>query len=372
MVRYPIMPLSSSQSTPLSVLADDLAALAGEKSSEKRVELLRRIADAYAAHADHGMTAEQYLFNEVVSRLIDKMAAPDRASASATLAGMPSLPDALVRRLATDTDIDVARPIIRDYAAIPEPVLVDVANTASQEHLRVIAGRMLVTPPVTDAVVSRGDRTVVGILAGNAGAQFSDGGMRRLIDKAKGDSDLQARLVARKDLSLAAVGRLLPLITDELASRLRDKVPDVSEEKVAPHLADWLADRQKSVERTAAFITGIRNGDLKANEVVGKLLAGRRLYDTATVLASVLDLEPDYTFAVLAGCSPQSALLLMRAAGLTWPVVYAFVKLREAKAGLYGYKSPPSREEYLALDAAAAQRVLRFMKVRRVAGINAA
>jgi len=366
------MPISSSQPTPLSVLADDLASLAGEKSSEKRVELLRRIADAYAAHAEPSMTAEQYLFNEVVAKLIDKMAGPDRATASTTLSAMRNLPDALVRKLATDADIDVARPIIRDYEAIPEPVLIHVANTASQDHLRLIAGRILVTPPVTDAVVARGDRTVVEILAGNAGAQFSDRGMRRLIDKSKGDRDLQARLVARKDLSLAAVGRLLPIVTEELASRLRDKVPDVTEESVAPHLADWLADRQKSVERTAAFVTGIRNGDLKVNDIVAELFAYRRLYDAATVLASVLDLKEDYTFAVLAGCSPQSALLLMRAAGLTWPVVDAFVKLREAKAGLYGYQMPPSREEYLALDAAAAQRVLRFIKVRRVAGSNAA
>lgn len=50
--------------TPLSMLAEDLAALAGEKSSEKRVELLRRIADAYAAYAVPGITPEQYLFNE--------------------------------------------------------------------------------------------------------------------------------------------------------------------------------------------------------------------------------------------------------------------------------------------------------------------
>lgn len=308
----------------------------------------------------------------MISKLIDKIAGPDRATASATLAAMPNLPDALVRKLATDTDIDVARPIIRDYAAISEPVLIHVANTGSQDHLRAIAGRILVTPPVTDAVVERGDRSVVGILAGNSGAQFSDLAMRRLIDKAKGDSDLQARLVARKDLSLAAVQRLLPIVTDELAARLRDQVPDVNAEKVAPHLAEWLADRQKSAERTAAFVTGIRNGDLNVNEVVAELFASRRLYDAATVLASVLDLEQDYTFGVMAGCSPQSALLLMRAAGLSWPVVHAFVKVREAKAGLYGYQTPPSREEYLALDAAAAQRVLRFMKVRRVAGGSAA
>jgi len=366
------MSVPSSQPTPLSALAEDLASLAGEKSSQKRVELLRRIADAYAAHAEPGMTAEQYLFNEVVAKLIDKIAGPDRAAAATTLAAMPNLPDGLVRKLATDADFDVAHPIIRDYAAIPEPILIDVAKTGSQAHLRVIAGRAEVTPPVTDVVVERGDRSVVGILARNEGAQFSDRGMSRLIDRAKTDGDLQARLVERKDLSLAAIGRLLPIITDELAKRLRDKVTGVSDATVVQHLADWITDRQKSVERTEAYIVGIRKGDLNINDVVGELIAHRRLYDTATVLAAVLDLETDYTFNVLAGCSPQSALLLLRAAGLNWSVVDAFLKLRDAKAGLYGYQKPPTREEYLALDAAAAQRVLRFMKVRQTAGGHAA
>ncbi|WP_168192792.1 DUF2336 domain-containing protein [Undibacter mobilis] len=355
----------------LSALADDLAALAGEKSSTKRVELLRRIAEAYAAHAEPGMTAEQYLFNEVVSKLIDKIAGPDRAAASSTLAAMPSLPDGLVRRLATDADVDVARPILSDYAAMPERVLIDVAKTGSQDHLRVIAGRTQVTPPVSDVVVERGDITVVGILAGNAGAQFSDRGMRRLIDKAKGDGDLQARLVERKDLSLAAIGRLLPIITDDLAKRLRDKI-EGAEVTLVQHLADWITDRQKSVERTEALIVGIRKGDLKVSDIVGELVSHRRLYDAATVLASALGLDADYTFNVLSGPSPQSALLLMRAAGLSWPVADAFLKLRAAKAGLYDYQTPPTRDEYLALDAAAAQRVLRFMKVQQTAGGHAA
>lgn len=363
---------SSSPSTPLSALAEDLATLASEKSSQKRVELLRRVAEAYAAHAEPGMTAEQYLFNEVVSKLIDKIAGPDRAAASETLAAMPSLPDGLARRLATDADINVAGPIIAGYAAMPERVLIDAARTGSQAHLRLIAERPKVTPPVTDVVVERGDSSVVRLLARNDGAQFSDRGMRRLIDKAKGDGELQAHLVERKDLSLAAIGRLLPIITEELAARLRMKASEISETSVVEHLAEWIADRKKTVERTEAYVIGIRKGDLNVNDIMAELISNRRLYDAATVLASVLELDAEYTFGVLAGSSPQSALLLMRAAGLSWPVADAFLKLREAKAGLYDYQAPPTREEYLALDACAAQRVLRFMKVRQAAGGHAA
>lgn len=357
---------------PLATLAEDLASLAAERAPDKRVELLRRVACAYAAYAEPGITAEFYLFNEVVSKLVDKIAGADRAAAADTLAAMPRLPDSLVHRLASDADIDVARPVIRDYQAMPEAILLDVARNGSQDHLRVIAARDQVTPPVTEVVVKRGDRSVMQILAGNSGARFSDAGMRGLIAKAKHDLDLQSLLVDRNDLSLAAVERLLPIVTEALARRLCGKVGVVSEDAVMPHLSAWLDDRTRNAERTRTFIAGLRNGDLQASDVFRELFAQGRLYDAAAVLASHLELNCDYTFGVLAGSSLHSAMLLMRAAALPWTVVEAFLKLRHDKADLFDCGSAPKRADYLALDAAAAKRVLRFAKVRHSAGGTAA
>ncbi|KQZ00375.1 hypothetical protein ASD45_05515 [Pseudolabrys sp. Root1462] len=352
----------------LSILAEDLASLAAERAPDKRVELLRRIALAYATYAEPTLTAELYLFNEVVSKLIDKLSGADRAAASASLAGMVRLPVQIVRRLATDADIDVARPMIRDYKAVPEGVLVDVARTGSQDHLRAIAGRDEVTPPVTEVVAERGDASVVRILAGNNGARFSDAGMRRMIARAGNDVDLQALLVDRKDLSLAAVERLLPIVTEELARRLCERTPTLNEAAVLPHLAEWLADRSRNAEQTRAYAAGLRNGDLRPCDVFCELFAQGRLYDASAVLASLLNLGCDYTFGVLAGSSLQSALLLMRAATLPWVVVDCFLKMRQTKTELHRYGSTPTRVDYLALDAGAAQRVVRFAKVRQSAG----
>lgn len=361
---------TASLNDPSFTLADDLASLAAERSSDKRVELLRRIAEAYATHAEPPVATERYLFNEVISKLVDKLRGSHRVIASDTLAAMKNLPGDLVRSLASDADIAVAQPMIRDYKAMPEPILVDIARTGSQEHLRVIAARDQVTPPVTDVVVERGDNTVVGILAANNGAQFSDAGMRRLVGKAREDRHLQALLVDRKDLSLTAVEDLLPMINEELARRLCANAARANNAVVKKYLAEWLAERKKNAERTDAYIAGIRKGDLNAGDVLRGLLAQGRLCDVATVLASVLSLDRDYTFGVLAGSNLQSALLLMRAATLSWPVAEAFLKLREAKAAQYEYRTPPTRAQYLALDAGAAQRVVRFAKVRQVTAAN--
>src|SRR3569623_380831 len=120
---------------------------------------------------------------------------------------------------------------------MPEGVLVDMARSGSQDHLRAIAAREEVTPPVTDVVAERGDASVVRIIAGNGGARFSDAGMRRMIDKAKHDRTLQALLVERQDLSLAAVEYLLPMISGELANRLGGQAGGAADAAMVAHLA---------------------------------------------------------------------------------------------------------------------------------------
>ena len=364
------MPADAAQEESLATLAQDLASLAAERSADKRVELLRRISGVYAGRAACAPTAERYLFNDVVCKLVDKIAGADRASASGTLAAMSNLPETVVRKLAGDADIAVAAPMIRDYKGMPEGMLVDLARNGSQDHLRIIAARDEVTPPVSDVVAERGDASVVRVLARNGGARFSDSGMRRMIAKAERDPHLQALLVERKDLSLAAVDYLLPMISDELASRLGSGAGAVTDATLVTHLAQWLEDRKRNVERTQAYVVGLRNGDLQASDVLRDLFAAGRLFDAATVLASVLVIDGGHAFGILAGQSLQSALLLLRAAGLPWPVAELFLKLRRAKAAHYEFGSMPSRAEYLVLDAGAAQRVLRFAKVRQTAAAS--
>jgi hypothetical protein len=353
-----------------STLAADLAALAAEPTSEKRLELLRRITDAYVAHADQCTPAEQYLFNEVVTQLVDRIDSAGRALAATKLSQLAKLPHGVAERFANDSDIAVARPIIHDYRGLSERTLIDVAKTGSQAHLNVIAGRATVTPPVSDVVVTRGDREAVMTLAANRGAQFSDFGMDKLIDKAGGDGDLQALVVARADLSLVAIGRLLPVISDELAGRLRDVSVNIDDAAVERHLNDWAIDRQKNVARTDAYIEGIRKGDLNTDDIILELVTRKRLLDAATVLAAILDLDRYYTFNLLTGGNIESALLLLRAVGLSWLVADAFVKLRIAKAGLFDHEALPDRQDYFAIDVAAAQRVVRFMKVRRAVKVG--
>lgn len=361
------MPWRAKFKTTYSDLARDLMALASEQSSDKRVELLHRITDVYLHGPDQHTTAEKYLFEEVVSRIVDKLGASHRAYASEQLAQLKDVPEELVDRLASDRDIEVAGPFIRNYGKISERTLLRVAKDGSQDHLEAIANRPVLTPPVTDVVVVRGNEKVVHALARNDGAQFSEAGMNSLVGRSENDAALQSMLVERPDLTPAAVARLLPMISSELAGRLRGVAVEIDDAVVEAHFSDWMKDRKRNAERTAACISGLRKGDLRISDVVIEFVRSRRLLDAATVIAAMIDLDRDHTFQILTGGKYEPVLLLMKSVSLTWPAVDGFLKLRHAKTGAGAMETYPQRLDYDAIDSSTARRVVRFMKVRRAA-----
>ena len=361
------MPWRAKFKTTYSGLARDLMSLASEQSSEKRVELLHRITDVYLHGPDQHTTAEKYLFEEVVSQIVDKLGASHRASASAQLAQLKNVPEELVDRLASDRDIEVAGPFIRGYEKISEHTLLRVAKDGSQDHLEAIANRPVLTTPITDVVVVRGNKKVVHTLARNGGAQFSEAGMTNLVGRSENDAVLQAVLVERSDLTPAAVAQLLPMISSELADRLRGVAIEIDGAAVEAYFGEWMKDRKRNFERTEACISGIRKGDLRISDVVIEFVRSRRLLDAATVIAAMIDLDRDHTFQILTGGKYETVLLLMKSVSLTWPAVDGFLKLRHAKTGGSAAESYPKRLDYDAIDAMAARRVVRFMKVRRAA-----
>ena len=208
---------------------------------------------------------------------------------------------------------------------------------------------------------------MVRTLAGNKGAQFSSEGMDALIGKAQKDGVLQERIVSRTDLSIETVGKLLPMISEDMAARLGNRTIGFEGAAMRRPFTDWMRDRNKNAAVVDGYIDGIRKGGLKLNDVVIELIRNKRLLDAATVLSAMVYLDRNYTFGILTKGSVQSTMLLLKSMQLSWPVVDSFFKLRRAKTGIDEMDGAVERHEYEAIDLATAQRIVRFMKIRRTA-----
>src|SRR5436305_286858 len=77
------------------------------------------------------------------------------------LARVPNAPAGVIRMLAFDAAIEVARPGLRGYERLAEHDLVANASSKGQLHLAAISERTSLSEAVTDVLVARGDRQVV-------------------------------------------------------------------------------------------------------------------------------------------------------------------------------------------------------------------
>src|SRR6478752_4019365 len=201
------------------MLLDRLSGLAEERSSERRIELLREITDLFLDDVEGHSTNEMALFDDVMTRIADDVSQTARAELAERVSAIPRAPKALLLRLAGDV-IGVARAVLRRSPALTDDDLETLAKSKSNAHLLAISGREALSPRVTDVLVERGDTAVVERVAENQGARFSPRGYATLVERAAESEELQMRLAMRRDLDDAAVTALIPALSEKVLQHL--------------------------------------------------------------------------------------------------------------------------------------------------------
>ena len=352
----------------------ELTKIAAERSPEKRLELLHRVTDLYFEGVGEHTTSESYLFNEIMERIVDMFSREMKREVSASLAILPEFPSTIVRKLADDEDVEVARPVLRNALSLTEDDLIRLAQRGSQAHLTAIAGRATVPEKVTDVLIDRGDREVVHTVTANHGARFSDYGMGRLIEKCEEDVDLRELLVERPDLSPQTVEKLVPILSESLTMKLAERGHDV-DGRLSPDViaqlrqrfAAQLKQRKENILQVSLIVDQIRLGKMKLDDAVRQVAEAGRLLDVAALLAAFVRLERDQVFQQIYRGQLQTVLIICRSLDLTWPTLDAILAVRAAKQQARYFSDPTVRRDYEAVDPLIAQRAIRFLRVRQVA-----
>jgi hypothetical protein len=118
----------------------------------------------------------------------------------------------------------------------------------------------------------------------------------------------------------------------------------------------------KNISQIMRSIERIRAGSEQLDGVLAMFAKEARLLDVATVIASLSGLDPDYGFGIVTQGHTQSVLILLRALDVGWPTAKLVLKLRLDKFGESLCGPMVDEADYLAMDIAAAQRVIRFLK----------
>lgn len=178
---------------------ESLARLAVENSDEGRQQLLREVTDLFMEAPQFLNEKEIAYFGEIMGRIVVDVETMVRRHLAERIAAVGNAPVDLIRSLAND-QIEVALPVLVSSDVLKEDELIQIVKKQSQEHLKAISMRATVTEKVTDALVVKGNDSVLETLAGNNGARFSRNGMETIVKRAENNDSLNKALVVRNDM----------------------------------------------------------------------------------------------------------------------------------------------------------------------------
>jgi uncharacterized protein (DUF2336 family) len=357
---------------------EDLLELAREPSSEKRSALLRRITDLFYDGVSERNVSENALFEEIVLRVLRDADTDGRAGLSESVAENPHVSRRIILRLAADA-IAVARPVLERSPVLRDEDLLDITGSGSDEHLQAISRRKTLSELVTDALLERGSRLVLQLLAGNAGARFSMQGFGELVHRARNDETLQYELATRADLPQQVVDSLSRLLSDKLRQTLRtmglnapDALAPALLETLHLRLSSTLSDRDRETREISTIIRDIAAGTSIVDREILPLARADRAYDIAMIVGELANVDHATAMKAITGPNEEPMVVLFRSLDVSWETFEAVLQLRAKRNRRNYVKSLSLAKAYQEMDRATARRVLRFLQIRRSSETKAA
>lgn len=348
-------------------LVSDVEDAVRSGDSARRIETLRRVTDLFVEQAGHLADLHVALFDEVILRLARGIEFRVRADLSEQLADIANAPRKVLRDLAFDDAIDVARPVIERSPRLDEEDLAALAAQKGQAHLLALSRRARLSERVTEILVDRGDAAVVENVCRNEGAALSVRSLDRLDARILAEAQM-SRLV---EIARARARRSLADRLDVLGIRA-DVLDDAFEEAADLALVGGYKTLLDDFAEAALVVeSAARAGRLDEDAVLAWIREGR--IDEALAAMAHLAQVPAPLMARAFHASHYDPLLfIVRALRFSWVTLKA---LLAAKAGrdLSEEVQRSAHEAFERLSTDTARRILRFTAAReRAAGAEPA
>lgn len=335
--------------------------------SDKRVETLRRITDLFLTHADRYQPEQVAVFDDVLGHMIRHIESRALTELSQRLAPVDNAPRNLVRTLAMDDAIEVARPVIESSICLSTSDLVEIASTKGQEHLLAISGRNEINEAVTDVLVERGNDEVARKVAVNQGARFSGGGYATLVRRAEHDDRLADSVGRRTDIPPKLFQELVQKATETVRTRLLAERPNSDGamqvlQKASGELAKANAARDYSAAKR--FVMPLHHDGKLKEATVLEFAGDKRVEDVVVALSLLCPAPLEIIDRLTLGSHIDALLIPCKAASFSWPTAKTILCLNPCHRALTEERYEQMRKDYSKLSFATAQRILRFWQVR--------
>jgi uncharacterized protein (DUF2336 family) len=163
---------------------------------------LRRLTDLFLVDAASYSDDQVAVFDDVISRLIEKSDRPTLIELSTRLARVQNAPCRVVGTLARHADILIAGPLLEKSNVLTDADLVEIADKERRDPnlLMMIAARPQLNEAVTDVLIRRGNAALARKIIDRTDAPISESSFARMVTSVENDKELAAAIAKREDL----------------------------------------------------------------------------------------------------------------------------------------------------------------------------
>jgi uncharacterized protein (DUF2336 family) len=368
---------SKAAANPTSLL-DELQATLTHGTVARRVETLRRVTDLFISGAADYADAQIALFDDVFQCLIEHIELSAKALLAGRLAPIDNAPPQTIRTLAFDDAIAVAGPVLSKSERLDDASLIEAARSKSQAHLMAISTRRVLSGAVTDVLVQRGNDDVIQSTLNNSGAEFSEGGFTRLVDRAEGCDNLVTLLGLKPTLPRHLYLKLLAKASATVQERLEAANPKQAGE--VPMAVREAARRARSVRSPTTEQTEIAHrlvkslfDDGRLDEAQVEQFAEAGKFDEANAaIAALANVSVAVAENMMVETRAEGVMILAKVGNMLWSTVKAIIHMRDDLSGGEPTDLLACKATYDRLRPSTAQQVLRFQRMQQAAPAPAA
>ena len=344
--------------------------LASQTSSEQRRVLLREVTDLFFDTEDQRTERETHLFGDVIRTVAADMQDGVLVELAQRFAQASNPPVDLMRDLAHHR-FEVAEHVLTHCKALTDDDLIGVITKRGQDHVRAIARRETVSHTVSNAIVDRGDDDTVDVLVRNAGAKITRGAMEKVIDRALANDRLHEGVVGRADVPVDLLNELYFAVETRLREAILERNAQLDPQELDVALMRARERMRKAVGAETAEMTEARaliSRKTAAGGLDGAFLVSlhrdKKHHAFLYGLAEMTGVDVDVVRSIVQRKDLDALAMLCRASNVERPL---FVTIAMLIGG--GERATAQAEDfgklYLRVPVEAAQRALRFYKVRR-------
>lgn len=346
---------------------------ARDNAPDARRVLLRDLADLFLTRPEGFSAAEIQHFDAILSVLLREAAPALRREIAERLADARLAPKGVLKQLAED-DIAVADPVLRRSQALSDADLIAIVRAGGPAQWKSVARRREVSEAVSEAIAERREEESLLCLAKNQGARFSLKAMQILIGEAKRIHALQEPLTGRFDLPPQHLTQLYFFVAAGLKREILKRSdlldPSLVELAAAANRHRLIAQAQRDCSPERA-IAGMMRADKIDEALLKSLLAEKRHTEFLFAFAYLAGVDLSAAQEMLKDRSFESIAIACRAAGVERQTFARIVFSLRSDEGVKA-KALRILDLYIKVPAEAAERIMRFWRMRTPSGRDAA